>query len=534
MATLLVRSGAFRDLVGTSKRPLLGLVIVTAIAAAWYPPALLVPAVVGAVLLAVSVLGGGANAPLRATGAGLVAGAAGAVLLLPWSATFGAVADDPAAFGVALHPRLDLVEVLRFQTGPAGAGLASWGLLAAALAGLVLAKGPRLAWAVRGWALIVAGYAFVYLPARLAPDAAVAAPEAGLAIAALGAAIAAGIAVGVLGGELRGGRLLDWHRAVAIVACGGVALIGLGYAADAIDGRWDAPDETWADTLAFARDRQFEGEFRVLWLGDPAALPLDPVDVRGELSYVLTRNGSGDARELWRAPVERADDFVGDAVVAALDGRTSRLGRVLAPMGVRYVAIPGRDAPEGIRYPAPPGTAAALAGQLDLERLRTEGAIVLYENAAWVPSESILAGRDDALPEDPGDPLREMAETMLTGAASVGPTPVPAGTLLLSEAFDEGWHADADDTQLESRRAFGLVNQFALGEEATVGFDHDGQGRRFALIAAQVALWLVAIAWWARGRRRGPRPRVERARRERERASRRDLTFGLDDFWDAQ
>ena len=65
--------------------------------------------------------------------------------------------------------------------------------------------------------------------------------------------VAAGIAAGALTGELRGARIVDWHRAVAIGACGGVVLLGLGFAADTIDGRWDAPDRTWAETLAFAR-----------------------------------------------------------------------------------------------------------------------------------------------------------------------------------------------------------------------------------------------------------------------------------------
>ena len=535
LAALLVRCGGFRDLAGGVRRPLLGLAIVTAIAGAWFPPALLVPVVIGVVLLVAAPLVGGAVAAARSTGAALLAAAAAALLLAPWSATFADALDDPAAFGVALHQRLDLGQVVRFQSGPAGAGFASWGLLAAALAGLVLASGSRFAWAARGWALAITGWALVYLPARLAPGTAVAAPEAGLTIAALGTAVAAGIAAGALTGELRGARIVDWHRAVAIGACGGVVLLGLGLAADTIDGRWDAPDRTWAETLAFARDRQFEGEFRVLWLGDPGSLPLDPVEVRGSLSYTLTKDGSGDGRELWRAPVERADRFVGQAVVAALDGRTSRLGRLLAPFGVRYVAVPVRDAPGGTRYPPPPGASAALASQLDLTHLRTEGGLTLYENAAWVPTESVLTKRKAPLPVEPGNPLRAMVDTPLSDARSIGDAAVPAGTVLLSEAYDDGWHADAGDSELPHRPAFDLVNQFDLERASTVRFGHDGQGRRYALIAGEVALWLVALVWWGQGRRRAPRPRRARVRPERDRPPRpRDDVLDLDDdFWDA-
>lgn len=534
LATLLVRCGDFRELAGRSRRPLLGLAIVTALAGAWYPPALLVPAVMGVALLLASPLAHGVDAAARAVGAGLAAALGAAVLLVPWSATFADVGDDPAAFGISLHPHLDLAHVLQFQTGPAGAGVGSWGLVVAALAALVLATGPRLAWATRAWALAVVGYALVYLPSRFAPGSAVAAPEAGLSIAALGLAVAAGIATGALTQELRGSRIVDARRVVALIACGGVLLVGFGYAADTLDGRWGSPEHTWAETLAFTRDRQFEGEFRVLWIGDPAALPLDPVEVRGTLSYVLTRNGSGDGRELLRAPAEDADDFVAEAVTSALDGRTSRLGRVLAPLGVRYVAVPNRDAPEGTRYPPPPGAATALSGQLDLRRLSTDPGIVLYENAAWVPVRTVLTGQEEALPPTPADPLRAMVDTPLRDAVPIGDAPVPAGVVLLSEAFDDGWHADAGDDELVHQPAFGVVNQFGLDRAATVELHHDGQIVRYALILLEVTLWVAALVWWAQGRRhhRGPRP--ARVRVERERVWRRDELFedDSDDFWD--
>jgi GT2 family glycosyltransferase len=532
LVALLLRCGEFRELAAIGKRPLLGLVLVTAVAGAWYPPALLVPASVGLVLLVTSALTGGSAAAARATGAALAAAAGAALLLAPWSASFADVGDDPAAFGIALRPHLDLWQVLRFQSGPAGAGVASWGLLVAALAALALARGSRLTWAVRAWGLVVAGFALVYLPARFAPGAAVAAPEAGLAIAALGAAVAAGIGVGTLVDEMRGARATDWRRGVSLAACAGVVLLGLGFAADAIDGRWHAPDHTWAETLAFTSDRQFEGGFRVLWLGDAAALPLDPIEVRGSLSYVLTRNGPGDGRELWRAPAHAADDFVTRAVAAAVDGRTSRLGRALSSLGVRYVAMPVRDAPQGTRFRPPPGTADALGAQLDLNRLNTDGGLVLYENAAWVPARADLAGRDRPLPTTPADPLRSTVDTPLRGAEPLGDASVPAGTVLLSEAYDGGWHAEAPAGQLEHRPAFGVVNQFDHPRASTVDVGHDGQGRRYLLVAGQVALWLLALGWWGSGRRRRRPPPPARVRDVADRPARLpDDPFLDDDYW---
>ena len=45
-----------------------------------------------------------------------------------------------------------------------------------------------------------------------------------------------------------------------------------------------------------------KGEFRMLWVGDPAVLPLEPVVLRDGTGYTLTRNGPGDVTEQWRAP----------------------------------------------------------------------------------------------------------------------------------------------------------------------------------------------------------------------------------------
>ena len=103
-----------------------------------------------------------------------------------------------ASLGIAYHSNLDLSEVLRFQSGPAGAGIAPWGLLAAALIALLVARGDRLSWAIRAVALVVVGDAVVFVPEHISERTAVAAPEAGLAIAALGVAWAAAIAVNEL------------------------------------------------------------------------------------------------------------------------------------------------------------------------------------------------------------------------------------------------------------------------------------------------------------------------------------------------
>ncbi|HEV3449608.1 MAG TPA: glycosyltransferase [Acidimicrobiia bacterium] len=532
LVLLLVRAARF-EAVPRGRRQLLGLALVTGIACAWFPPAALVVLAAALALGVAALVVGGVGPALRSVGAAAVGAIGAGVLLFPWSTTVTHGRRDPAAFGFSLNPSVDLADLVRFHTGPAGSGIATFGLLAAAGLALLLTTGPRVRWAARAWALILVAWAAVELPARFAPGVAVPAPEAVLSLGALGVALAAGLAVA----SRPRGRLALRTVGVA-VALAGVTLGGLGFVADAVDGRWHAPSGSWPAQLAFTRDQQFQGQFRVLWVGDPAALPLDPARVESGLSYTLTRNGPGDARELLRAPRVHARDPVVDAVTAAVAGRTTRLGRIVAPLGVRYVVLPRRNGPGGAAARPLPALDVALRNQLDLARLGSDPGLELYENQAWFPGRTIVRGRRAAVPARPADPLRAAAGTDLTGSPPLGAGPAGPGTVLWFEAYDAGWRADAHGT-LVHQPAFGTTNQFRAPSRASVSISHTGQARTDALVAAEVALWLLALAWWARGRARPTRATDRAAARAAARATREERRrdrggdFGSDvEFWE--
>ncbi len=537
LLTLLVRAAGFA---GTTagRRPLLGLVIVTAIATAWYPPAILVSFAAALFFLLVAPLAHESAAALRALGAALVAAAGAALLLIPWTAIEADVGGDRAAWGVAFRPDLDLAQVLRFETGPNGGGIAAWGVLLAAAAALVLARGPRLAWAIRGWSLAILGYAAVYLPARLAPEVAVPAPEAGLAIAALGLAIAAGATAGAIG-DLRGGRRIAWRRIVGAVAIAGLVVGVLGFVGDVFDGRWRASEGWGSTTLAFTSDLQGEGQFRILWLGDPSVLPTDPVEIDDALSYALTRNGPGDARALLRAPVTEDDAVIADAVTTALDGDTSRLGRILAPLGVRYVVLTDRNGEGGEVVDAPRGVARGLSDQLDLAELGSPTGLALYENLSWAPARALVPPpAADEVPTGDVSPLASSVGVDLSDAEPIHDAPVPPGQVLLAEAFDEGWSASSGGRDLGHAEAFGVVNSFPLEARGTVELAHDGQLQVYGLLLLELALWIIAVVWWSRGRRAVTRERHQAARVERHERTHRDFIDDLEllgddvEFWE--
>lgn len=529
-------------------RALLGLGVMVAVAVAFFPPAALFIALVALTFFVGSLCTGrDVVASLR----GLLVAVAGLVvaggLLLPWSSTVVDFRDDPGAFGFSFNfPDLGLSDVMRFHTGPSGGGIASWGLYAAAAFALIVASGPRLAWVARAWLLAAGGIAAVFVPSQLWPDAAVPAPEGALVAAALGLAVAAGLGIGAFGDELRRARF-GWRQLAALLAGLGIALAALGFSADAFGGRWHAASSGWDEALAFTQAQTFSGDFRILWIGDPAVLPTDPFEVRDGIGYALTFNGAGNAGEIVRAPKQDADAVVKRAVSLALDGRTNRLGRLVAPMGVRYVAAPLRNGPGGPRGVPIVGLQLRLADQLDLAQLQAEPGMVLYENTAWFTARGVAAASAE-VPTGAVSPIASALDTDLSGEVTpLTDRPAPPGTVVFGQAFDADWEASAGPT-LRHARGFGWANAYALADRAEVSLKYTKQSATDLMVAGQAVLWLIVliVAWRGRRRRvrlaaepepteesrndRRERAEMRRAARaeERDRMRREELD---DDFW---
>ena len=485
------------------RRTVVGLALLLAFTCAWYPLAPLVLVAVAVAVILVAPLVGGMALGIRILGASAIAAVIAGVLLYPWSVSLLGAGEDPAAVGFTFRPRLDLVDVLRFHSGPSGAGWASWGLLAAAALALLFGRGPRFTWATRAWMLALIGWALVWLPSRFATDLSVPAPEAGLTLAALGIAVAVGLGVSTFVEDVR--RLgFGARQATAALAAAGFFIGVLSFAVDTSDGRWAAPEGDWATTLAFLDAERDSGGFRVLWLGDPSVLPLDPFVESDGTGYVLTRNGPGDAVELWRAPAHNADDLVGDAVNLASSRRTERLGHLIAPMSVRYVALPSESGP-GAAESAPSGQlGVTLDDQIDLARLESPPGLVLYENTAWIPSPGAVPPADTT--KVPLGSKNPTAAALRADIGRVAPVRGPAGEtaatgpglVLWSEANDSDWTASSSGRDLRHVEPFGWANGFEAPARSSISILYEGQGRRYVLILVQVAVWVLAIAIVAR------------------------------------
>jgi GT2 family glycosyltransferase len=494
--------------------------LLVALAGCVWPPALLLaPAIALAYVLSIPFVGG-ARTAVFAIGSAVIASVVGVLLLAPWSLSL--LGADGATFGAQPRASLSFASVLGFHTGRAGAGVAPFGIIAAAFVPIAIAAGPRLSWAIRAWVLAAISFALAWLPGRVSAGATILAPDAVLVGAAIGLAFAAGLGVAAVLDDLRRFHF-GWRQVVMIVAFAGLGLSVVGFSADTVSGRFGLHSEDWPTTYSWMAENIPPGGFRVLWIGDPNVLPAD-AKIVGAVGFALTRNGPGDARASWAAPEQRADRVLAGMIDAAASGSTVRLGHLLAPAGVRYIAFVGRAAPTaGARGRDETPMSDALARQLDLTLSHTDDAAVVYDNDAWFPMQTVVPPGNKAVLFGGADPeasaIRSDARGLVGAGASSGTTgAVGPGNLLWSEAASSRWVATADGKRVGRTDAFGWTNTFALDAHAPVHVRYAGSGVVSAARFVEVVLWIVVGAVWFATRRRRAGPVAEAGNAEAKKA----------------
>ncbi len=377
--------------------------VVTALAGTLVPPA---PALLVGMALGLAV-GSLLAGEVRGLGRLLAAGAGGAAvsLLLLLPTTVGLM-SNPGGLDAWRGPDrpaagLRALDLLGLRTGSTLlVGLAILVPVAAAVP-LLVGRRWRLAWAIRAWTVALAAWALVW--AHQQGWVSVRLPEAGimLAPAAAGLALAVGLGMAAVEHDVRGRSWRFGLRRLA-VGIGVLALVGATASpvVASLDGRWGMPPDDFAGLLGVVDADAAGAPARVLWAGDVELLPgRAGWDAGGGLAYTTATAGAVPAvADLW-PPTGDGDQPLGEALDAALAGETTRLGGLLAPLGVQYVAVPLRLAPSDDTDRGPVGRGptgalvATLAAQLDLQQVGVDRAMVLYRNTAFVPGEGDVPTR---------------------------------------------------------------------------------------------------------------------------------------------
>lgn len=476
--------------------------------------------VVAAGLIAGCVLTGDLRALGRVGLTALVAVGVAALLHIPWIFEFATTDLDWSALG-GVHDGagdLGVPEILRFETGPFGAGLFSYGLLVVAAVPLLVGRSWRATWAARLWPAVLAPWVVLWVgesgwsPVGL-PD-----PEVVLAPGAAALALLAGFGVTAFERDIRG-QSFGWRQPVAALGVVGLLAAGAVLVSATVSGRWDMPATDFRLALSFLDDRD-DGDFRVLWMGQADVMPVGGWSLADDVLYGTTTNGLPVITDQWAGSPEGATEALAEAVIAARDSQTSRLGRLLAPMGVRYVVVAEGLAPAAVNEvvePAPEAVLDSLAGQIDLEEVGVDPAVVVYENTAWAPLRSTLP--PSALVQEPddesADPRSPVDEALARGAATdltrakpvlpdeVGFTefrgPVEEGQVVYHASAPVGsWRLAVDGQAVAPEPAFGFGSAFTVPAGGMASLTHSGSGGRLPLLVLQIGLWALVLVRLAR------------------------------------
>jgi hypothetical protein len=249
----------------------------------------------------------------------------------------------------------------------------------------------------------------------------------------------------------------------------------------------------------------------VLWVGPPEDVPLPGWPLTDGLVYALADDNAATLRERWRQEPTRAEELVVEDLALAAGAATDRLGRLLAPMGIRFVLIPVADNGEEdttvstvstdlADEPPRPAVLDALDRQLDLRRVELgDESLVAYENMAWIPARAVATGPAAEASRQAG--AEALIRSDLAGATPALPGPLPTAgegpvdgeVVLLAEAIDPRWQLTVDGEVLSRRTAFGWATAWDLSSAGEGAFRYRTAPTRYVLVAVQVFLWVLAL-----------------------------------------
>jgi hypothetical protein len=493
------------------RQHLLALGVILAVTAMLVPAVALIVVVVALGLVVGSFVAGQSRGTLRLVVAAVVSAAVGAVLQLPWVLDFLPPRFEWSQLGLVPSVEgggLALDQILRFESGPIGSAPLGYAFLAVAAVPLLLGRDWRLGWAIRGWGVALACWGLLWVAEQGWLPYEPLAPEVLLAPAAAGLALAAGLGLAAFQRDMPGS--FGWRQFVSVAGAAALCVGVVPVLGAAFDGRWDVPRGDFGSSLSFLDEEEEAAPFRVLWLGQADVLPLAGWELEDQVQYASSDGGQPRVQDLWAGSSHGATSLMRDALDAAIDRETNRLGRLLAPMGVQYVVVVQQLAPKpfsDVVQPAPQSVTDALGEQLDLEAVEVNPALVVYRNIAWMPERAFLPDADTGSGE--ASPLAQAVAVDLSGAEVALPDevgyaeyegPVEAGNeVYLSAADSSRWELVSGGRTASRREAFGWANAFSVenGGDATLRFRTPAL--RYGLLIGQVALWVIVLFALFRG-----------------------------------
>ena len=398
-------------------------------------------------------------------------------------------------------------EMLRFAVGPDDPGALVWLFALPMSVPLLLGRGWRLEQTIRLWMVALAAWALALAAQRGALPFGLPDLQLLLAPAAVSVAALCGMAVLSIEHDLRFSHF-GWRQALVPVTVVASLLLAAGNIGLLENGRWGLVEGDHHEALRF-EPPVLAGAYRVLWIGAPEFLSVEGHSLAPGVAWAATAGESVTIADR-AVPLDpgRADLF--ETVIEEIDsGRTTRGGRLLAGLGVRYIVLLHRLAPapfigDEAARPVPSGLVAAFRNQLDLELVEgTNSAVDMFVNTSWVPMRAVHApGFDrgiDEITNLEAHPISAGA-SVFSGAGPPWSAEIPDGAeILVVHTPRPGWELRVDGDAVPRREALSWARAYlpATGGEAELSYSSPWWRRAGQLVGALAPVVLV-LAWLRR------------------------------------
>ena len=425
------------------------------------------------------------------------------VLHLPWSLDFVLPGAEWSSFvGPSIGPRaLEPLDVIGLGTGAMSLGVLGLGVLVAGGLSLLIGRGWRFDWAARGWSLSLTGSALALAADRDVIGFGMPPAEVLLATSGAGLALAVGLGVAAFELDLSAYRF-GWRQLAAGIAGAALAVATIPVFLASLGGTWAQPGGDYHEVLSFLETERAETSFRILWLGRPDALPLGSYEIEDGLAYATSDHGLPDLGDGRVAADPGSVDVVAEALALARAGETTRLGRMLGPLGIRYVIVVDQLAPapfdDEVR-PIPSDVLPSLAAQLDFESIDVNPALSVFRNSEAVPLRAEVEptfGSGGTSITDVGD-TRPLETTPVLGSEDGRTTfsgPVEAGSRIFwSATASDGWQLTIDGEPVPSERAFGFADAYEVDRSGDATLEYRTPVFRYGMLLIQILLWLFVL-----------------------------------------
>lgn len=491
-------------------------ILLAGVTTAFVPSFALLVAFVGVLWLVGDVLAGTPRKQALWSGLFALSVTIGATLVqVPW--LNGMVAGDAWNWftGSTTHSgnQLGVPDLARLDYGSLRFGMFTLALYIPVVAGLAIVNSKNFVWAVRAATLVVGSGVLAVLADRGALRVSTPEPAIILVVVACGLALASAACAKAITEDLRHATF-SWRQPLGWVVAMAVAVALIPTLINSANGRWHQPPVSLAQLLVQLPTNPPEGDYNTVFVGDPRVLQLPSTAINQDISYAVADDGELTIRDRWPGAQSAMTASLHLTMEAIIRQTTSRAGRLLAPLAVRYIVVPlidGGISSYGHPLPAPSGLVDALSAQLDFRRVYWASDLVIFENSAWLPTLSVLDDETAVLSSQGGDNI--LLSSLLRASSPlrfgvdfdrVSLGMVNGGTVHLAVPFSENIRLKVGNAEVVPRVAFGGTTAFDLPVGGDAVLAYSTPVVHYVLVLVQVGMWfvLVAIAVDARRLRR--------------------------------